>query len=177
MNFSGRFVVLSDYVSEASEGQLSDQDLLDSVRGLAATGPTRESLRQLSILSHYANNPSHQPAAVESYAEGLESDAQLQFRALSKDWRMFGTQPVLKAIAEVMMEIESKRKYPTQGMAHSAILLTHSVGEQLQRQENAPPSGRLIGGLESVWVFRRIYSLEVRMEHGKSEPRTKEVSV
>lgn len=30
---------------------------------------------------------------------------------------------------------------------------------------------------ESVWVSRRLYSLEVRMEHGKRETRTKEVSV
>jgi hypothetical protein len=30
---------------------------------------------------------------------------------------------------------------------------------------------------ESVWVSRRLCSLEVRMEHGKSESRTEEVSV
>lgn len=161
LNFSGRFVVLSDYDMRARPEQFSDQDLVDYVHGLSATGQTRELLRQLSILSHYAHKPTDQLAAVEAYAEELEGDAQSQFRGMTKDWRIFATQPVLKAIAAVMIEIESTRRYPTQGMAHSAILLTHSVGEQLQRQESALQGPQLIGGMNEQLVLTLVAAVSL----------------
>jgi len=56
--------------------------------------------------------------------------------------------------------------------------LTIEEREELKRLrkedwELMDPTGRS----ESVWVSRRLCSLEVRMEHGKRETRTEEVSV
>jgi hypothetical protein len=161
MNFSGQFVVLSDYFSAASDDQLDNKGLADSVRSLAVTGSTRESLRQLSVLSHFAHKPSDQLEVVQAYSESLDDEVRPRFDALPEGWRVFGTQPVLKAIAAVMMEIDSTRRYPSQGMMHSAILLTHSVGEQLQRHERIHSSGKLIGGLDEELVLTHVAAVSL----------------
>jgi hypothetical protein len=161
MKYSGQFVTLSDYLPEASIDELGNEDLADLVRRLAATGPTRESLRQLSILAHIAHEPSDQAGVLEAYSDALPEDAKRRFDSLPKDWRMFGTQPVLKAVSAVMMEIGATRRAPEQSMMNSAISLAHAVAEQLQRQEGSRKSVAFIGGMDEGLVLTLVAAVSL----------------
>jgi hypothetical protein len=68
---------------------------------------------------------------------------------------------------------------PEVAMAMSNWLADKRVGDpgRVHAEGQAARDAIETARAESVWVSRRLCSLEVRMEHGKSEPRTEEVSV
>lgn len=69
------------------------------------------------------------------------------------------------------------------GREFSNDALIHWISKQMSKVElmTSVCTGALLlakgGHLESVWVCRRLCSLEVRMEHDKSEPRAEKIPV